>query len=83
MNDKKNRTKDGTRLQNLIDRRSETSDPEENALLQKLQALDSLFAESKECPELFHQAYVKPLLDEGVSLDSAFDLLVAGAVRAN
>jgi hypothetical protein len=53
------------------------------ATQKKLKALDALFAESQESPEEFHGRYVKPLLEEGVSLDEIFDLLVTGAVGAN
>lgn len=49
----------------------------------KLLALESLFAESRNNPEWFHQLYVQPLLEEGVSLETAFDLLAASAVSAN
>jgi hypothetical protein len=49
----------------------------------QLEALDSLFAESRKNPEMFQKRYVQPLLEEGVSLEVAFDLLVAGAIGAN
>jgi hypothetical protein len=64
-------------------RPGETPDLEDAAVLRKVQALDSMFAESMDSPELFHQMYVKPLLDEGVSLEAVFDLLVASALGAN
>lgn len=83
MNDRKNREKNGVKPRSIIERRSKVGDLEETAVLKKLEALDSLFAESKEYPELFHQMYVKPLLEAGVSMDTAFDLLVSGAVNAN
>jgi hypothetical protein len=55
----------------------------EGAMWRKLLALESLFAESRNNPEWFHQLYVQPLLEEGVSLETAFDLLAASAVSAN
>jgi hypothetical protein len=49
----------------------------------ELQVLDAIFDESRNHPEEFQQAYVKPLLDEGIAIDSAFQLLVEGVFRPN
>jgi hypothetical protein len=48
-----------------------------------LEALDCILSESEECPEKFHQHWIKPLLGAGVSLESAFSLLVGGRFRPN
>jgi hypothetical protein len=48
-----------------------------------LEALDCIFSESEECPEEFHQSWIKPLLAAGVSLETAFSLLVEGKFRPN
>jgi len=49
----------------------------------KLQALDYIFSETKEYPEEFHQLYVQPLLESGLSLEDSFSLLVDGVLRPN
>jgi hypothetical protein len=48
-----------------------------------LEVLDCILSESEECPEKFHQHWIKPLLAAGVSLESAFSLLVGGRFRPN
>jgi hypothetical protein len=49
----------------------------------RLEALDFLISESRENPEQFHQEYVGPLLEAGLNMDTAFDLIVNGVFRAN
>lgn len=49
----------------------------------ELQVLESIFGESRNHPEEFQQKYVKPLLNEGVPIDDAFQLLVEGVFRPN
>ena len=48
-----------------------------------LEALDCILNECEEGPEKFHQHWIKPLLSAGVSLETAFDLLVGGRFRPN
>jgi hypothetical protein len=48
-----------------------------------LEALDSIITESEECPEEFHQEWILPLLLAGVSLETAFSLLVQGKFHPN
>jgi hypothetical protein len=49
----------------------------------KLQTLDSIFSNTKDYPEEFHQLYVQPLLDSGLTLEDSFSLLVDGVLRPN
>jgi len=56
---------------------------EELAIRRKLESLESLFAECQECPERFHERYVLLLVEEGLNLEVAFDLVVSSAVRTN
>ena len=56
---------------------------EEVEMLEKLEALDGIFAQSKDHAEEFHKMYVKPLLDARLSLEVALELLIAGVVRPN
>lgn len=48
-----------------------------------LKALDYIFTESEECPEEFHQEWIMPLLSAGVSLETAFSLLIGGKFHPN
>lgn len=49
----------------------------------EMQILDSIFSESRKDPEQFHHTYVTPLMDEGVPVESAYQLLVEGVFRPN
>ncbi|MGB2635955.1 MAG: hypothetical protein WAM58_18645 [Candidatus Acidiferrum sp.] len=49
----------------------------------RLQTLDNIFAETKNNPEEFHQLYVQPLLEAGLTLEDSFSLLVDGVLRPN
>jgi hypothetical protein len=48
-----------------------------------LEALDCILTECEECPEKFHQHWIRPLLSAGVSPETAFALLVEGRFRPN
>ena len=49
----------------------------------KLETLDYILTGSKDYPEEFHQLYVQPLLESGLSLEDSFSLLVDGVLRPN
>ena len=49
----------------------------------ELHVLDEIFDESRRHPEEFQHLYVEPLLEEGVPVESAFQLLVEGVFRPN
>jgi hypothetical protein len=49
----------------------------------KLQTLDHMFDETKDQPDQFHELYVQPLLDSGLTLEDSFSLLVDGVLRPN
>ncbi len=49
----------------------------------ELEVLDSIFDDSRTRPEEFHQLYVKPLINEGVDVGEAYQLLVEGVFRPN
>jgi hypothetical protein len=46
-------------------------------------ALEEFVKASYENPDYFREEWVNPLLDEGLDLDSIFDLLLSGSVRPN
>jgi hypothetical protein len=49
----------------------------------EIDALECLMRESYEQPEAFQEKWLGPLLREGLSIESAYDVLVEGAIRPN
>lgn len=49
----------------------------------KLEALDCLLTESEQHPEKFHKEWVRPLMAAGLTLESAFALLIEGRFLPN
>jgi hypothetical protein len=49
----------------------------------KLETLDYIFTGSKDYPEEFHQLYVQPLMDSGLSLEESFAVLVDSVLLPN
>jgi hypothetical protein len=83
MKDRKIRikTKDETNVMTEgIRRRLDLIDKDLNM---KLQTLDYILTGSKDYPEEFHQLYVQPLLEAGLSLEDSFSLLVDGVLCPN
>jgi hypothetical protein len=83
MKDRKFRikTKDETNVMTEdIRRRLDLIDKDLNM---KLETLDYILTGSKDYPEEFHQLYVQPLLESGLSLEDSFALLVDGALLPN
>jgi hypothetical protein len=83
MKDRKIRmkTKDETNVMTEdIRRRLDLIDKDLNM---KLETLDYIFTGSKDYPEEFHQLYIQPLLESGLSLEDSFSLLVDGVLRPN
>jgi len=83
MKDRKIRmkTKDETNVMTEdIRRRLELIDKDLNM---KLETLDYILTGSKDYPEEFHQLYLQPLLESGLSLEDSFSLLVDGVLCPN
>ncbi len=83
MKDRKIRlkTKDETNVMTKdIRRRLDLIDKDLNM---KLETLDYILTGSKDYPEEFHQLYIQPLMDSGLSLEDTFSLLVDGVLRPN
>jgi len=75
------KTKDETNVMTEdIRRRLDLIDKDLNM---KLETLDYILTGSKDYPEEFHQLYVQPLLESGLSLEDSFSLLVDGVLRPN
>ncbi|HXW89434.1 MAG TPA: hypothetical protein VEK33_02710 [Terriglobales bacterium] len=51
--------------------------------LMKAEALGRLFSESQNNPQQFHEDWVAPLLDTGLSLESAFTYIVEFHLHPN
>jgi len=49
----------------------------------KLEALDHLFTESQDQPDKFHRQWIHPLMAAGLSLESAFEILIEARFRPN
>jgi hypothetical protein len=49
----------------------------------KLQTLGCVFSGTKDCPEEFHQLYVQPLLDAGLTLENSLEMLIDGVLLPN
>jgi len=83
MKDRKFRikTKDETNVMTEdIRRRLDLIDKDLNM---KLETLDYILTGSRDYPEEFHQLYVQPLLESGLSLEDSFALLVDGVLLPN
>jgi hypothetical protein len=86
MKDKKDKLIDSNRgpgFQTTGEGYRERLEREERERRWNLEALDCILSESEECPEKFHQHWIEPLLAAGVSLESAFSLVVGGRFRPN
>jgi hypothetical protein len=83
MKDRKIRmkTKDETNVMTEdIRRRLDLIDKDLNM---KLETLDYILTGSKDSPEGFHQLYIQPLMESGLTLEETFSLLVDGVLRPN
>jgi hypothetical protein len=83
MNHRKNNSTCGTEFDPFSEKSRERLNDADSENREKLEALEMLFAECEVCPKAFHELYVRPLLEQGLSPDSAFDLLVRGTISSN
>ena len=75
------KTKDETNVMTEdIRRRLDLIDKDLNM---KLETLDYILTGSKDYPEEFHQLYIQPLMESGLTLEETFSLLVDGVLRPN
>jgi hypothetical protein len=49
----------------------------------KLQTLANIFSATQDYAEEFHQLYVQPLLESGLTLEDSLEMLVEGVIRPN
>ncbi|HEY1470643.1 MAG TPA: hypothetical protein VGF61_16495 [Candidatus Acidoferrum sp.] len=75
------KTKDETNVMtDEIRRRLDLIDKDLNT---QLETLDCILTGSNDYPEEFHQLYIQPLMDSGLTLEETFSLLVEGVLRPN
>ncbi len=83
MRDRKIRIRGRAEIRGITDDIRKRIDLIDKDMGPKLQTLDNIFAETKDHPEEFHQLYVQPLLESGLTLEDSFSLLVDGVLRPN
>jgi hypothetical protein len=83
MKDRKIRIKGSPEIKDMSDDIRKQIDLIDKGMGSKLQTLDSIFADTKDHPEEFHQLCVQPLLESGLTLEDSFSLLVDGVLRPN
>jgi hypothetical protein len=49
----------------------------------KIQMLACIFSGTEDYPEEFHQLYLQPLLDAGLTLENSLEMLVDGVLFPN
>jgi hypothetical protein len=83
MNDSKIRTKNGAQIKVVSKDIRERPELIDKNMSPKLQTLDYIFSATKDCAEEFHQLYVQPLLESGLTLEDSLAMLVEGVLRPN
>jgi hypothetical protein len=83
MKDRKIRMRSSAEIKSMSNDVRKQIDRIDEDLGPRLQTLDNIFAETKNHPEEFHQLYVLPLLEAGLTLEDSFSLLVDGILRPN
>ena len=84
MKDSKIRTKNSAQIKVVSkDIRERLDELIDNDMDLKLQTLDYIFSGTKDYAEEFHQLYVQPLLESGLTLEDSLAMLVEGVLRPN
>jgi hypothetical protein len=84
MKDRKNRTKNSAQIKVVSkDIRERLDELIDNDMDLRLQTLDYIFSGTKDYAEEFHQLYVQPLLESGLTLEDSLAMLVEGVLRPN
>jgi hypothetical protein len=84
MKDRKIRMKNSAQIKVLSeDIRERLDELIDNDMDLKLQTLDYIFSGTKDYAEEFHQLYVQPLLESGLTLEDSLAMLVEGVLRPN
>jgi hypothetical protein len=84
MKDRKIRMKNSAQIKVVSkDIRERLDELIDNDMDLKLQTLDCIFSGTKDYAEEFHQLYVQPLLESGLTLEDSLAMLVEGVLRPN
>lgn len=84
MKDRKIRMKNSAQIKVVSkDIRERLDELIDNDMDLKLQTLDYIFSGTKDYAEEFHQLYVQPLLESGLTLEDSLAMLVEGVLRPN
>jgi hypothetical protein len=84
MKDRKIRMKNSAQIKVVSkDIRERLDELIDNDMDLKLQTLDYIFSGTKDYAEEFHQLYVQPLLESGLTLEDSLVMLVEGVLRPN
>jgi hypothetical protein len=83
MKDSKIRTKNSAQIKAVSKDIRERLELIDKGMNLELQTLDYFFPGTKDCAEEFHQLYVQPSLESGVTLEDSLAMLVEGVLRPN
>jgi hypothetical protein len=83
MKDRKIRMKSKDETKVMTDDIRKRLDRIDKNLNLKLETLDYIFSGTKDYAEEFHQLYVQPLLESGLTLEDSLAMLVEGVLRPN
>lgn len=83
MKDRKIRVKNGAQIKVESQDIRERLELIDKDMQLKLQTLNYIFSGTKDYAEEFHQLYVQPLLESGLTLEDSLELLVEGVLRPN
>jgi hypothetical protein len=83
MKDRKTRIRSIANSKGLSEDIRDRLDPIDEDTNLKLQTLGCIFSGTKDYPEEFHQLYVQPLLDAGLTLENSLEMLVDGVLLPN
>jgi hypothetical protein len=84
MKDRKIRMKNSAQIKVVSkDIRERLDELIDNDMDLKLQTLVHIFSGTKDYAEEFHQLYVQPLLESGLTLEGSLAMLVEGVLRPN
>jgi hypothetical protein len=84
MKDRKIRMKNSAQIKvGSKDIRERLDELIDNDMDLKLQTLDYILSGTKDYAEEFHQLYVQPLLESGLTLEDSLAMLVEGVLRPN